>query len=403
MNDRQGNTRQSGKSDKSFDVFWPETQQGHHIWLFILGGMAIASGLVAYSREPKWHDLEDSLPAIFVSMLSSSVAWYFILVVVRFVLKYFSREEGNDRAYEVSAEVPDPVLNQSISDNLSLRITDPGPAAPLQESQFARTDRYKEDEDQQQFTEVEPHTESEPIISEYIDSEYIDPLPRQDNSAPSGTVVALFVWALIATLVVIFLIAAHPIPPKVQVTSKGQSATSSGSSSPADDRNVPNRTFTVTIDDQMGDRHPSFLLDLSESSDYRNWFEQSRDREVQELKLVGLMGASAYFIDRAREPLEIPVFQFGTSDLAELALAAGTRNGIFVEQLRETRTWTDATGKFSREASFAGRSGNAVFLLRQLPEPALGVIAFDRLSKADREYVNSQLLIISAEPRTIGR
>lgn len=421
MNTQHNQAPQPERREKAFSVFWPETKEGRQIWLFILGFMAFAGGFVEYVNAPKaYYNIDQYLPGIFLAMASSVVGWYFILVIVRYVMKYFSRPKNNDGGYGKPEEYPrSPEIRLQASGehhraspaqarHVVVEVPPvPGQAAVVPVEACVAP------------PEVPPIPVDEPpapvpVVKKYVagtlpdvasasilDRETVDVVnvvEKQATTRPSGSQPPLLFWICVS-LVASALVTYSLMQPTASDALTGSPSFLAGQSRSGEDSQIVNRAFVVTIDDRLGDRHPSLFLDVSANSGFRDWFVGSRYRGVENLKLEGLMGASAFFVNSAGDPIEISVLQFGTEDLAELVLAAGDRNGIFVDQMLEPRSWMDASGKFNRKASFAGRSGNAVFLVYQSPAPSLGVVPFDLLSKADQAYVNSQILAISAGPR----
>ncbi|HBJ34682.1 MAG TPA: hypothetical protein DDZ51_07955 [Planctomycetaceae bacterium] len=154
----------------------------------------------------------------------------------------------------------------------------------------------------------------------------------------------------------------------------------------------------ASLDDNGRYRHPLIYVAVGNNTQFRLWFKGSSKREAEELKLDGLAGDKVYFVTMDADAISASILDLSSDDLKELALAIGDGSGVFLGETLETRTWTDSTGKYTRDASFAGRSGNVVFLHRKDPQPHLIAVELVSLSQADRDYVGSQIITIKAHP-----
>lgn len=161
------------------------------------------------------------------------------------------------------------------------------------------------------------------------------------------------------------------------------------------DSSLIERDFIVPLDYSVRERHPLIYVSVDKNTDFRVWFIGSSKRKAEELKLDGLAGDRVYFVKRDGDAMYASVFELTRDDLKELRLVIGTGCGVFTDRILETRTWFDSSGKFSRDAGFAGRSGTAVFLWLE-PQQHLRAIAFESLSETDRAYVNAQVLTVVA-------
>jgi len=161
------------------------------------------------------------------------------------------------------------------------------------------------------------------------------------------------------------------------------------------DSSLIEQRFIVPPDCSGREHHPLIYVSVDKNTDFRVWFKGSSKRPVEELKLDGLAGDRVYFVKRDGDAIYASVFELTRDDLNELRLVTGSGCGVFTDRILETRTWFDSSGKFSRDAVFAGRSGTAVFLWL-VPQQYLLAVGIESLSQADRAYVNANVLTVVA-------
>ena len=423
MSGQQFEPNQGPGDDSGFSVFWPQTGSGKKLWLFVLGFFGFVGGGVEYLKVRSWRGLsEEQVGGVLISAVSAIIAWYFILVIVRYVVTYFNGEQarrevalsrdnqqlhGQCETNKSTAKLPVNVQPNSIpvqsavkanqvETSIRGRSADAGSELAAQGAlagvaallfvlvaMFAfaalvswRSGRNRENE--RLSTKVADEVASAPLTllpDEAIGNHW------EMGSTPSR-------------------IADEPgtlrLGSSFESEAKGAAIDTNQEQSNAAQKIT--RSFVVSLDDHGRQRHPLIYIAVGNNSEFRLWFDGSLKRDAEELKLDGLAGDQLYFVTRDGDPVIASIFELTQDDLKELAFAIGDGSGVFSGKSLEPRMWTDSTGKYNRDASFVGRSGNAVFLLCIDPQPYLIAVDLGSLSQADRDYVDSQVLTVVARP-----
>jgi hypothetical protein len=404
-------------------VFWPQTGSGKKLWLFVLGFFGFVGGGVEYLKVRSWRGLsEEQVGGVLISAVSAIIAWYFILVIVRYVVTYFNGEQarrevalsrdnqqlhGQYEKNKSTAKLPVNVQPKSIPVQIAVK------ANQVETSIRGRSvDAGSELAAQGALAGVAAlllvvvamfifaglvgwhsgrNRENERLSTKVTDEVASAPLMLLPDEAVGNH------WEMGSTP---SRVADEPGTLRLgsSFESEAKGAVSYTNQEQFNATQEITRSFIVSLDDNGRQRHPLIYIAVGNNSGFRLWFDGSLKRDAEELKLDGLAGDQVYFVTRDGDAVSVSIFELSRDDLKELVFAIGGGSGVFSDKLLEPRMWTDSTGKYNRDASFAGRSGNAVFLFLADPQPHMIVVELGSLSQADQDYVDSQVLTVVARP-----
>ncbi len=423
MSGQQFKPNQGPGDDSGFSVFWPQTDNGQKIWSFVLTSFGIIAGAVEYSRIPRGHGLiEEYIGGILISAASAVFAWYFILVIVRYVATYFNGEQARR---EIALSRDSQQLHRQSEPNKSTpkppTIVQPNPIpvqVAVKTNQVETSIRGRSPDAGVDLAEQGALAGAVVllfvVVAMFVFAALVGWRPGRDRvnqrlSTKVSDEVATAPFPLLPDEAIgnhwemgstpsLIADELEALPLVSSFESENNGSVSNKNEEPTNVAQEIARSFVVSLGNNGRQRHPLIYIAVGNNTEFRLWFDGSLKRDAEELKLDGLVGDQLYFVTRDGDAVSVSIFELSRDDLKELVFAIGGGSGVFSDKLLEPRMWTDSTGKYNRDASFAGRSGNAVFLFLADPQPHMIVVELGSLSQADQDYIDSQVLTVVARP-----
>jgi len=372
---------QTNKKLPVFNPWWPNSNAGHQLWLLVLVSISIISAILEYFQTSGYDfvsRVEDAFPGMIIAAGSSAVGWYILLVIFRFCAVWLSPSlrEGFDEELFSPTESPS---NREVTARRQVAADSHRPVSSVSSNDSSEAKRNSDDlkDVVVKIPEI-PRCVTPPQVAEEIlqKKKGIKLHDGAENAIPNRPPVAATATTdspTVATLIVLvmifgplFLVAAWILGEAFFFDKKLNGSQIGGYLPP----------LIVAS--------PGFL-DLSDSTDFKTWFNDSGFIIPKNCRLVGVYDSIACFVDKDESLFSVPLAFLGQADIAEMRQVDKNKNLLFSKQLPPLRMWTDASGGYQKELRIIGIVGTMVALEGR--NGAVKLVPFYELADADIEYI----------------
>lgn len=318
--------------------------------------------------------LEDSFPAMCVAAITSSVAWYVVLVIIRFSAFWLnpSLRTGFDDDFFSP-------IKSSVGGHATVgHKVATGSLHPKNASGSDDTPKNKRDTDGQESPNAEDSEISADLTPQQIVSEKVQISDKtkavtvatgksQKSKAESVSVTKTSDSAALSSIVFALLFGPFFLGVVWILVEAFQ-------------QDGPRNSQRIGVNDLSVN-----FFNLSDRSPLRIWFYDSDHINPKICRLIGIHDFMACFNDENGNAFSVPLGLLGQGDIAELRRVDSGENELFPEVNLPFRMWTDASGSYKKELRIVGVLGSMVALEDR--NGFVKLVPFYDLGENDLEYV----------------